>query len=171
MRINEPSLFHLQHCMDGWRVQGAEERDAPKKRVWHVIRLAPNYIIRKRPDQTPAPSVYERLLVNVLKCLPSHLWEEETVSISQFSVYSDVKRFIGITGPIHPEDWGIPQAYAVRIQRLELGTDRTGHELPAFHDIFDMINSGLSGDHLCPNLKHLLFLVNGSDDAMFSIFS
>ncbi|KAJ7847738.1 hypothetical protein B0H14DRAFT_3867403 [Mycena olivaceomarginata] len=82
-------------------------------------------------------------LTNLLKCLPSHLWEEET----------------RITGPIHPADWEIPLAYASRIQKLELQPSNllSDSELSLATNVFEILGATFPHDHLCPNLQALSF--------------
>ncbi|KAF8218188.1 hypothetical protein K438DRAFT_1796477 [Mycena galopus ATCC 62051] len=91
-------------------------------------------------------------VVNVLKCLPSHLWEEETVITSQ----SETKRLLRITGLIGPTDWDVPLAYAFRVQKLQLFW-WFRDEFPPDLDVLAILRSQLPCDHLFPNLKKLVF--------------
>ncbi|KAF8140812.1 hypothetical protein K438DRAFT_1879252 [Mycena galopus ATCC 62051] len=98
-------------------------------------------------------------LVNLLKCLPSHLWEEKT----EWN-WGHSRRIFRITGPVRPEDWDIPLVYALRIQRLELrSNDSDILDEFSMADIFQMIGSGLPRNHICPNLKSLLFGLEDED--------
>ncbi|KAJ7622911.1 hypothetical protein DFH06DRAFT_1104944 [Mycena polygramma] len=93
-------------------------------------------------------------LANVLRCLPSYLWQEK----ESFGWYSC--REFSILGPIRTADWNVPLSYASRIQKLALSDSK-------FHtaDIFETIRSGLPCDYLCPNLKRLVFQLN--TDSLF----
>ncbi|KAJ7622917.1 hypothetical protein DFH06DRAFT_1231283 [Mycena polygramma] len=99
-----------------------------------------------RTFQEPALDLLWReqtTLANMLRCLPSYLWQEKD-----------------ILGPIRTEDWNVPLSYASRIQKLALSDSK-------FHtaDIFETIRSGLPCDYLCPNLKRLVFQLN--TDSLF----
>ncbi|KAJ6461011.1 hypothetical protein C8R45DRAFT_842196, partial [Mycena sanguinolenta] len=93
-------------------------------------------------------------LVNVLKCLPSHLWKEESVEISPTST----RRIFVIIGPIRLKDWDIPLAYAFRIRKLALSSSFQIHNDSAVVDVFKRIwASELPRDYMCPNLRTLVF--------------
>ncbi|KAF7362124.1 hypothetical protein MVEN_00558300 [Mycena venus] len=110
----------------------------------------------------------QETLTNLLRCLPTHLWEEEFVDRPVFQRRRP-KRILRITdGPIQPADWDIPLAYALRIQRLRLRwwefDDYMDEEFSA-QDVFEKISSGLPRHHLCPNLTGLVFHFN--QDSLF----
>ncbi|KAF7356448.1 hypothetical protein MVEN_00977900 [Mycena venus] len=90
-------------------------------------------------------------LTNLLKCLPSHLWEEKVDP-----AVSGSRGTFRITGPVSTSDWNIPFAYALRIRRLELHS--WGITSPVA-DVFERISTALARDHLCPNLETLSFQI------------
>ncbi|KAF7369251.1 F-box domain-containing protein [Mycena venus] len=95
----------------------------------------------------------QETLTNLLKTLPSHLWKEETRNPWS----RRPSRFLHILGPIQPTDWDIPLAYAHRIQRFELRSQMESEFSVQLVDVFKIISSGLPREHLCPNLKDLVF--------------
>ncbi|KAJ6460996.1 hypothetical protein C8R45DRAFT_1028905 [Mycena sanguinolenta] len=98
----------------------------------------------------------QETLANLLKCLPSHLWKEESKQIS--STYTRYN--FSMTGSISPADWNIPLAYATRIRKLALDW-RMNDYCSSIVDVFEMIaGSELSRDYLCPNLHALAFHCN-----------
>jgi len=105
-------------------------------------------------------------LTNLLKCLPSHLWEEEAGSSNVWEEEAESPNRIRITGPIQPSDWEKPLSYALRIQRLQLDAWSMMEDFPAA-DVFERISSGLPRDHLCPNLRGILFHVTPKADSLF----
>ncbi|KAJ6517141.1 hypothetical protein DFH09DRAFT_250004 [Mycena vulgaris] len=98
-------------------------------------------------------------LVNVLKCLPSNLWEEETVSPRSWATPQ-----FRLIGTVNPADWERPLAYAHRIRELTLGS-RHADALPGAK-MLDVISSSLPREWLCPNLRTILW-EPGIDDSLF----
>ncbi|KAJ6460990.1 hypothetical protein C8R45DRAFT_1220899 [Mycena sanguinolenta] len=68
----------------------------------------------------------QETLVNILKCLPSHLWKYEIEQTSS----TDTTRSFTITGSICSADWQIPLAYAFRIRKLRLDSRGVYNEIP-----------------------------------------
>ncbi|KAJ7622916.1 hypothetical protein DFH06DRAFT_1447108 [Mycena polygramma] len=95
-------------------------------------------------------------LSNLLKCLPSHLWREDTHPLY------DGRRVLQLIGPIHTGDWSIPLSYALRIHTLKVDSWDKSVGFSALDDIFHRISSGLPRDHLCPNLTSITW--NSGDD-------
>ncbi|KAJ7325556.1 hypothetical protein DFH08DRAFT_1028433 [Mycena albidolilacea] len=104
----------------------------------------------------------QETLVNVLKCLPAHLWEEAAFPLA--FRYTRRPKF-RIIRPIQPTDWEVPSTYALRIQRLELQSCYMNEELYSVADVFETIGTGLPRVHLCPNLRSLMF--NVGQDTLF----
>ncbi|KAF7356492.1 hypothetical protein MVEN_00982300 [Mycena venus] len=95
----------------------------------------------------------QETLINLLKCLPSYLWEE--------SVHPEFRsRVFRITGPVCAADWAKPLTYALRIQTLDL---KSGHVHDQDSNLFELISSGLPRDYLCPNLKRISWQYQGND--------
>ncbi|KAJ6495905.1 hypothetical protein DFH09DRAFT_1290314 [Mycena vulgaris] len=90
-------------------------------------------------------------LAHILKCLPSHLWEEPQ------------PRQIRLIRPVLPADWERPLFYARRVRELNLPVlSRNPHEErhiyePPFPgpDVLDTISSTLPQKFLCPNLQSI----------------
>ncbi|KAJ6460987.1 hypothetical protein C8R45DRAFT_1081006 [Mycena sanguinolenta] len=96
----------------------------------------------------------QETLVNLLKCLPSHLWKEEIEQTSS----TDTERTFSIIGSICSADWHIPLAYASRIQKLRLESWGLNKEISSVVDLFELLEGPeFPRDYLCPNLKKLSF--------------
>ncbi|KAF8218189.1 hypothetical protein K438DRAFT_2038903, partial [Mycena galopus ATCC 62051] len=107
-------------------------------------------------------------LVNVLKCLPSHLWEEAVKISSPYTT-----RTFRITGAILPADWDVALAYAFRVQELRLHWsqfDDTVSSRVIAVDVLETISSQLPRDHLFPNLKKLWFQLSEEAGSYINIF-
>ncbi|KAJ7440274.1 hypothetical protein B0H11DRAFT_2292953 [Mycena galericulata] len=102
-------------------------------------------------------------LQNVLKCLPSHLWElkrEKTLvtigSGPDARSNSYWKTVLRLIEPIRPADWNIPLKYARRIRVLKLPHQwQSGPSAAPSSAVFDTIAASLPQDHLCPNLRDI----------------
>ncbi|KAJ7647936.1 hypothetical protein FB45DRAFT_998831 [Roridomyces roridus] len=83
-------------------------------------------------------------LRHVVKCLPSHLWEQSVGSSprdeGQFYLY-----------------WIRPLFYASRIQTLTLNCSDTRHDAFPDASVLEAIRAGLPHRYLCPNLRTLLW--------------
>ncbi|KAJ7647954.1 hypothetical protein FB45DRAFT_211603 [Roridomyces roridus] len=88
---------------------------------------------------------------NIIKCLPSHLWETQpdTHILTFFTRFS-----VHIIGSIEAEDWTIALSYARRIKHLFMGPP-LGTRFPDVA-VFETVFSSLpSSQRLCPNLRFL----------------
>ncbi|KAJ7457447.1 hypothetical protein FB451DRAFT_1142682 [Mycena latifolia] len=107
----------------------------------------------------PALDVLWRIqytLENIIKCLPSNLWEER---VGPWGVTR-----VRIIGVIHPGDWEIPLGYARRIQELRFNPIGLTYPFPDV-DTLDTISSSLPQGYLCPNLRSITW--EPSDDVSF----
>ncbi|KAK7035684.1 hypothetical protein R3P38DRAFT_603478 [Favolaschia claudopus] len=87
-------------------------------------------------------------LRNLLKCLPSHLWEQVKINEWPHSLFR-------ITKTTQPSDWEIPLAYALRVQTLHL----SAIEVASCADsVYEILSSELPRDFLCPKLTSVSLL-------------
>ncbi|KAK7029910.1 hypothetical protein R3P38DRAFT_2932342, partial [Favolaschia claudopus] len=89
-------------------------------------------------------------LINVLKCLPLHLWE---ISESGTEAHRWSRRVFRLKGPTQPADWEIPLSYALRIRQLSLQPE----QLEMCASVSESMSSKLppSRDFLFPNLTSI----------------
>ncbi|KAF8134673.1 hypothetical protein K438DRAFT_1997714 [Mycena galopus ATCC 62051] len=86
-------------------------------------------------------------MVNVFKCLPSHLWQIQD------------NGYLNATGCTSPEDWDRPLAYASRIRTLKLSSPQDLELVAIFERI--RVDYGLRRDHLFPNLREIKIVQHG----------
>ncbi|KAK7035702.1 hypothetical protein R3P38DRAFT_2908690 [Favolaschia claudopus] len=89
-------------------------------------------------------------LMNLLKCLPPHLWE---ISESGTEDRRWSRRVFRLKGPTQPADWAIPLSYALRIRQLSLQPE----ELKMCASALESMSTKLppSRDFLFPNLTSI----------------
>ncbi|KAJ7647932.1 hypothetical protein FB45DRAFT_1102323 [Roridomyces roridus] len=92
-------------------------------------------------------------LRHVLKCLPSHLWEQSVGS----EPWDEGQFYLRLLGPVNPEYWSRPLFYASRIQKLTLDCSDTMHDAFPDASVLEAIRAGLPRTYLCPNLHNLLW--------------
>ncbi|KAJ6456583.1 hypothetical protein C8R47DRAFT_1029277 [Mycena vitilis] len=106
----------------------------------------------------------QNTLANVLKCLPSDVWEEmPDVKPPQLPAVRFVKT-------PQPADWTRPLNYAHRIRRLTLlpARRRAVHDFPT-SDVLAMIELCFPGGYLCHNLQDLVWSPEGNTPAFHYI--
>ncbi|KAJ7647947.1 hypothetical protein FB45DRAFT_211567 [Roridomyces roridus] len=88
---------------------------------------------------------------NIIKCLPSHLWEvrADTPILASFTRFT-----VHIIGPIEADDWNIALSYSRRIKRLFVGIP-DGVRFPDVTVFGTTIATLPSSQRLCPNLRFL----------------
>ncbi|KAJ7101433.1 hypothetical protein B0H15DRAFT_411631 [Mycena belliarum] len=101
-----------------------------------------------RDFQGPALEILwkkQETLENILKCLPSNLWEANT----------GMAHHMRIKGHIQQADWERPLQYASRVQELTLRFRVMPKFIIAFPDVnvLEAIESSLPREYICPNLR------------------
>ncbi|KAJ7647953.1 hypothetical protein FB45DRAFT_823087 [Roridomyces roridus] len=94
---------------------------------------------------------------NIIKCLPSHLWEirEDGDPMTVASPFS-----FHLIGPVQPADWTVPLSYSRRIKVLLMKEVLTDLRFPD-GALFEAIASTLPSQLLCPNLQVLTAWADG----------
>ncbi|KAF8180774.1 hypothetical protein K438DRAFT_1976594 [Mycena galopus ATCC 62051] len=107
-------------------------------------------------------------LLDLLKCFPSHLWEEDKIDEGEDEDEEENDHPFRITGSISPEDWDVPLAYASRIQTLIFYQQH--FESAA---VLEGIRRGLPRQHLCPNLQRIkvVWLPTANPSALATVTS
>ncbi|KAJ7604092.1 hypothetical protein DFH06DRAFT_1391598 [Mycena polygramma] len=94
----------------------------------------------------------QETLANVLRCLPSYLWEEEASADHNRRVLGFRGEFRLIRAPL-PEEWERCLIYGRRIRQLSL-TRRWDSDFPTF-PVLQVLGECFQQDFLCPNLQSI----------------
>ncbi|KAK7035708.1 hypothetical protein R3P38DRAFT_3183521 [Favolaschia claudopus] len=95
----------------------------------------------------------QQTVINLIKCLPSHLWEETILEPNRNLIGSTIR----IIGPLQPSDWDVSRSYAHRIRSLILDFYCDEDLVPAAQELFEFLGTEFSQDYLCPNLTAIGF--------------
>ncbi|KAJ7647955.1 hypothetical protein FB45DRAFT_1052356 [Roridomyces roridus] len=96
----------------------------------------------------------QRGIQNIIKCLPSQLWEVRGVCTNT------APGVLHIVGPVQPADWTVPLSYARRIKTLYVKDPLV--KMPDA-TVFKTITSTLPSQFLCPNLRTLHWGMDHND--------
>ncbi|KAJ7647948.1 hypothetical protein FB45DRAFT_782921 [Roridomyces roridus] len=115
----------------------------------------------------------QRGIQNVIKCLPSHLWElrEDALNMDadqefEWTGENPHRRPLHIIGTIQPGDWAVPLSYSRRIKTLFLCSPLPAEMHVLDTTLFEAIASTLPSPLFCPNLRSLHWGMDDEEDLL-----